>query len=128
MDDYSTTALIISFTRFASKYGFPKKFFCDEGSQLVKGLTDMKLSFIDIKAKLFRDRGLEFETCPVGAHNMNGKVERKIQEVNRSLKKSIQNERLSIMQWETIAATISNSINDLPLAVGNVVDSENMDL
>lgn len=59
---------------------------------------------------------------------MNGKVERKIREVNRSLEKSIQNERLSIMQWETIAAVISNSINDLPIAVGNVVDSENMDL
>ena len=128
MDDYSTTAFILSFTRFASRYGFPKKILCDEGSQLVKGLTDMRLSFVDIKTKLFKDRGVEFETCPVGAHNMNGKVERKIREINRSLEKSIQNERLSIMQWETIAAVISNSINDLPLAVGNVVDSETMDL
>lgn len=128
MDDYSTPAFLQSFTRFASRHGFPKKILCDEGSQLVKGLKEMKISFVDLKAKLFRDREVEFETCPVGAHHVNGKVERKIQEINQSLERTVRNERLSIIQWETIAAIISNSINDLPLAIGNIVDSENMDL
>ena len=128
MDDYSSTAFIQSFIRFATRYGFPLKVFCDEGSQLVKGTNDMRLNFKDIKSKLHKDRRVTMETCPVGAHNMNGKVERKIKEVNASLERSIQNERLSILQWETISAVISNSINDLPIAIGNVVDVENMDL
>ena len=39
------------------------------------------------------------------------------------------NIRLSLLQWETVAAEVANSINDLPLAVGNIEsDFENMDL
>ena len=38
-------------------------------------------------------------------------------------------QRLSLMRWETIAATIANSINNLPLALGNIKgDFESMDL
>ena len=38
-------------------------------------------------------------------------------------------ERLSILQWETLAAEISNSINNIPLAIGNITgDLENLDL
>ncbi|XP_066927799.1 uncharacterized protein [Clytia hemisphaerica] len=128
MDDYSSTAFIQSFTRFASRYGFPNQVYCDEGTQLVKGSKDMRFNFKDIQSKLHKDHHVTFQTCPVGAHNMNGKVERKIKEVNTSLEKTIQNERLSILQWETITAIISNSINDLPIAIGNVIDVENMDL
>lgn len=32
----------------------------------------------------------------------------------------MQNERLSIIQWETMAATVTNSINNMPIAVRNV--------
>ena len=128
MDDYSSAAFIQAFTRFASRHGFPKKVFCDEGSQLVKGTKDMKLSYINIKSRLFNEQGVEVQTCPVGGHNVNGKVERKIKEINLSLEKFINNQRLSLLQWETMSAVIANTINNLPLAVGNVKDTENMDL
>ena len=52
MDDYSTPSFLQSFTRFASRYGFPKKVFCDEGGQLTKGTKDMHLAFHDIQGKL----------------------------------------------------------------------------
>ena len=39
------------------------------------------------------------------------------------------NERLPVIQWETCAAEIANRINDLPLAIGNIVsDFEIIDL
>ena len=39
------------------------------------------------------------------------------------------NERLSVIPWETSAAEIANRINDLPLAIGNIVsDFEIIDL
>ena len=125
MDDYSTTAFIQSFTRFASRHGFPIKVFCDEGTQLIKGSKDMRLSFTDIKSRLYRDHQITIETCPVSAHNMNGKVERKIKEVNASLERTVHNEKLSILQWETVCSMISNSINNLPIAIGSVIDVEN---
>ena len=72
---------------------------------------------------------VEFDICPVGGHNFNGEVEHKICQIKKSLEKSVSNQRLSVLQWETVAAEISNTINDLPLALGNLAsDFENMDL
>lgn len=129
MDDYSTPAFIQAFIRFSSDSGFPKVLFCDEGSQLLKGCKDMRLCFKDALNQLQRDIGIEFSSCPVGGHNFHGKVERRIQEINKSLERSISNDRLSLLQWETLASQIANCINNLPIAIRNEVsDFELMDL
>ena len=84
---------------------------------------------MDIRGQLNRDMMVEFDTCPVGGHNFNGKVERRIRHVKESLEKNFTNQRLSVLQWETVSAQISNAINDLPRALGNIVsDYEQMDL
>lgn len=98
MDDYSTTSFIQAFTRFACDHGFPKRLLSDEGSQLIKGCNEMKLSFTDIKAQLIKNSSVEFEVCPVQGHNMHGKVERKIKEINLSIAKSVHNHRLSMLE------------------------------
>ncbi len=129
MEDYSTTSFLHAFTRFSSDVGYPKTLLIDSGSQLIKGCETMKLSFWDIKFQLSKDVNVDFEICPVGGHNINGKVERKIREVKKSINKSLSNRRLSIMQWETLGATISNSINNMPLALGNIKSTiESLDL
>ena len=45
---------------------------------------------------------------------MHGKVERKIRHVRES-------KQLSIIQWETLGNQIANSINNMPIALGNIV-------
>ena len=129
MEDYSTSAFIQAFTRFSCDVGYPKMLLCDEGSQLTKGCETMMLKFWDIKFKLKEEVGVEFDTCPVGGHNFHGKVERKIREIKKSLSKALDKKRLSILQWETLASTIANSINNLPLAlVSNTSSIESLDL
>ena len=60
---------------------------------------------------------------------MHGKVETKIKHVQESFSKCIHNDRLSVIQWETLGDQIANSINNLPIGVGNVVDDlENLDI
>ena len=60
---------------------------------------------------------------------MHGRVERKIRQIEESFNKSFHNERLSVIDWETVGAQISNSINDLPIALGSwVADLENIDI
>ena len=60
---------------------------------------------------------------------MNGRVERKVRVIKGSITKSLQNGRMSLLQWETLASEIANTINDLPLQVGNITSQfENMDL
>ena len=98
MDDYSTDALILSFNRFLTTCGFPKRLFCDSGSQLVKGCDNMTLNFNDLQFQLHKRVAVEFAICPVGGHNMNGKVERKIKGISSSIEKNAHNERLSLMQ------------------------------
>lgn len=129
MDDYSTASFIEAFIRFACEVGYPKFLLPDEGSQLIKGCSEMKITYQDIKSRLNMHHNIEFEPCPLNGHNMHGKVERKIREVKKSIEKSLNNERLSILQWETLSAEVPNSINDLPLGLGNIVsDFESLDI
>ena len=89
----------------------------------------MALNFSDIKQNLHSEYSVEFEVCPVGAHYMHGKVERKIRHIQESFSKCTTNCRLSIIQWETLGDQIANSINNLPIALGNVIqDLENLDI
>ncbi|XP_066914399.1 uncharacterized protein [Clytia hemisphaerica] len=129
MDDYSTPSFLLSLTRFACDNGYPMNMFIDQGSQMVKGCDDSRISFKDLKNRLHVDVKMNFEVCPVGGHNYNGKVERKIREVKSSINKSFQGRRLSILQWETLSSEVANSMNDLPLALNGIVsDYESMDL
>ena len=129
MDDYSTSAFLLAFLRFSCHYGYPKFVLPDEGSQLVKGCKDMQLSFLDIQSHLNIEYGVQFETCPVGGHNMHGKVERKIRTVRESIEKKLQGHRLSILQWESLGDQIANEINNLPLGtVRNTPSLEDLDI
>ncbi len=130
MDDYSTSAFLSAFTRFACDAGYPKTLLVDAGSQIVKGCESAELQFWDIRFKLHQSKSIDFEVCPVGGHNFNGKVERKIREIKKSITKAVSNCRLSLLQWETLGATIANSINNMPLALGSFSKSnlECMDL
>ena len=129
MEDYSTSSFLLGFIRFSCSVGYPKMLLPDEGSQLVKGCKQMQLSFTDIKQKLHVEYGVEFETCPVGGHNMHGKIERKIQHVKQAMSKELDKERLSVLQWETVGDQIANCVNDTPLATRYVPrDVEQVDL
>ena len=60
---------------------------------------------------------------------MHGKVERKFKSIQESMTKMLEHKRLSIIEWETIGDEIANCVNDLPLAIGNVVsDLQNLDI
>ena len=129
MEDYSTESFILGFIRFACKVGYPKKLMPDEDSQLVKGCKVMKLKFYNIKHRLHERYGVEFETCPVEAHYMHGKVERKIRHVQESFMKVTENKRLLIIHWENLGDQVANSVNNQPIAIGNVVQEvENLDI
>ena len=129
MEDYSTNSFLLGFIRFSCTVGYPKMLMPDEGSQLIKGCKDMQIDYYDLQHKLNRQYGVEFQTCPVGGHNVHGKVERKIKHIQDSIAKGCNKERLSVIQWETLGDQIANSINNLPVALGNEVsDLENLDL
>ena len=101
----------------------------DEGSQLVKGCKSMILRFVDIRHRIHREYGVKFEVCPVGAHYMHGKVERKIQQVKKAITTTMTCNRLSVLQWESLIAQVTNGVNNLLLGLGNKVEClEDLDI
>ena len=129
MENYDTESFVLAFSRFSCRFGYPKVLMPDAGSQLVRGCKDMVISFSDIAMKLSTEFGVDFKPCPVGAHFVHGKVERKIQQIKESLARTLTHERISILQWETLAQQIANSINNLPVGLGNKTDSlEHLDV
>ena len=85
MDDYTSSSFVSAFIRFSCDSGYPKILLTDEGSQLIKGCEGMRLNFRDAQHKLYTDVQVDLEVCPVGGHNMHGKVERKIKSIRESL-------------------------------------------
>ena len=117
MEDYGTSSFIQAFIRFSCDVGYPKTLLIDEGSQLIKGCETMLFDFRDTRYKLNQNMQVDFEMCPVGGHNFHGKVERKIRSIRESLEKVINQDRLSVLQWETLCAQLSNSLNNMPIAL-----------
>ena len=129
MENYISDAFLLAFARFACRFGYPKTVMPDEGSQLVSGCRNMVISFSDVQCRLNIEYGIEFKTCPVGAHYVHGKVERKIRDIKKCLQKTVNKSRLSLLQWETLGQQISNSINNTPIGLGNKVNMlENLDI
>lgn len=130
MEGYDTTQFLLSFSRFSCEAGFPKLLLVDEGSQLVRGCENMFINMCDVRGVLNSEYGIHFQTCPVGGHNYHGKAERKIKAVQETLVKSIPpNTRLSTIEWETLCSSVANSVNNLPVAIGNETeDLECIDL
>ena len=129
MESYSTEAFIQAFIRLSCEVGYPKVLLTDLGSQLVGSYESMTFSFNDLQNRMYTNMKVELETCPVGGHNFHGKVERKIRQIRESIEKTMQNDRLSILQWETLVSEVANSINDLPIGYTNYSnDLESIDL
>ena len=129
MEGYDSTQFLHAFSRFACELGFPKKLLVDEGSQIICGCENVVLNISDMKGNLSREHGVEFRTCPVGGHNYNGKAERKVKTLKEIMIKTVHLARLSVLEWETLCAEMSNSINNLPIAIGNETkDLESLDL
>ena len=61
----------------------------------------MTLSFKDLWNRLYIDMNVQTETCPVGTHDMQGKIKRKIRQIKESVAKSMHNERLNITVGES---------------------------
>ncbi len=119
LESYNTSSFLQAFTRFCCQVGYPKRVLTDSGSQLVKGCESACLDIQDIKFQLHKNVSVELRVCPVGGHNMHGKVERKIRHIKESLAKALSNDRLGIMQYETLGDAIANSINNLPITIGS---------
>jgi hypothetical protein len=121
-----------AYTRFAARYGHPLRLYLDEGTQLVKAATEMSLSWMDVSRTLSSQFqvGIKHVTSPVSGHNYTGVVERSIREIRKLFTAIFPCKiKMDLLSFETAFAFVANSLNNLPLCLGeNYRDLGELDL
>ena len=131
MDSYDTAAFLDSFYRFSSRYGVPAKVFVDSGTQLLAAFRNGEFSVMDVTKSLNQTAGtvIEYDVCPVNAHEAHGLVERAIKEVKRIFYAVFHGIKMDILRYETVFSWICNELNSLPICLGsNYRNLEHSDL
>ena len=82
MEDYSADSFVLVFIRFSCRYGCPKQLLPDEGSQLVKNLTDQEIYLQRVKqlpplhhASLGSQIANSINNLPIGLGNKSNQIE-----------------------------------------------------
>ncbi len=121
MVGYDTDNFLLAFQRHIYRYGTPVQVRIDAGSQLVKGMREMRIYLADIAKSINCENGtnLSFKIAPPGAHNWNGMVERSIKEIRKVLNTVFKGRYFSVLQFETALGYIANELNNLPFCLRN---------
>ena len=119
MVGYDTDNFLLAFQRHIYRYGTPIQVRIDAGSQLVKGMRDMRIFLADVVKTINCENGanLSFKIAPPGAHNWNGMVERSIKEIRKVLNTVFKGKYFSVIQFETALGYIANELNNLPFCL-----------
>ena len=127
MENWSTEATVHALTRHGARYGFPSTIYIDSGSQL-KALKDVTFCMQDLIHTLHKNLSIELIVAPPKSHVSQGRVERRIGLLRDMLLKLGEPKFLqSFLSWETLFSTISNYLNDLPIAKASARSVERLE-
>lgn len=116
MENHETSQVVKALTRHASVYGMPSILYVDAGSQL-KALSSVEFDMQDLSHQVHKNMTCRLIVAPPKSHVNQGRVERKIGIIKDMLMKLGEPKFLmSFLDWQTLFASISNYLNDLPIA------------
>ena len=108
------------FNRFFCESAVPKFVYTDEEGGLMRSLEQGEIDLQDLSGVLSRQRGIEFQPVVPQGHSAHGRIERKIQMLQKSLEQSeMRNSRCTATGWQTIAKLIEHSVNSIPIGFLN---------
>ena len=117
IETYDTASVVAALVRHSARYAWPKFLLPDEGSQLLK-LKDLKFDLRDLQSRLWTEQQVILDPCSPKSHWEHGRVESRISCVRDTLKSMLEFKN-SILGWETIMASISSTLNSIPITRGN---------
>ena len=92
-----TDSFLCAVSRFIARRGKPKKFFSDNGTNLVAGDRELKQSLIQFNQerlnRRFTQKGIEWHFIPPSASHMGGVWERMIRSVREILRALIKQQQ-----------------------------------
>ena len=108
------------FNRFFCESSVPKFVYTDEEGGLMRSLEQGEIDLQDLSGLLSRQRGIEFQPVVPQGHSAHGRIEKRIQMLQKSLEQSeIRNSRCTATGWQTIAKLIEHSVNSIPIGFLN---------
>ena len=117
IEGLETTDVLQAIERHAFRHGMPSTIYVDNGTNLI-ALQHATFSLRDLNCQLADSYGIQVKVSNAKSHEERGRVEARVK-ILRSMLEKLQiktDSVLSILQWETLFARISNMINDLPIA------------
>ena len=120
LEGIETQDVCAALERHSNRYGVPGFVYVDNGTQL-KALQYAKFSVRDLDAMVQDNLGMKIIVSNAKAHSERGRVERRIRVLRETMEKmGVNNSHpMTCLQWDTLFSRISNSIDNLPLALGN---------
>ena len=120
LEGIETQDVCAALERHSNRYGVPSFVYVDNGTQL-KALQYAKFSVRDLDAMVQDNIGMKIIVSNAKAHSERGRVERRIRVIRETMEKMGVNSShpMTCLQWDTLFSRISNSIDNLPLALGN---------
>ena len=115
VDKSDARGILEALIRLGCEATWPKLFYCDDDSAIVKIMLELEVNLKDIQYKLYTEYGAKFEICAVGGHEKQGLVERRIQTVQNSFKElGLENMRVHSMGLQTMCKIVENALNNMP--------------
>ena len=122
-------SMVEGLNRLGCEVGFPSYFLIDQDSALLKCMREAEVNLKDLQNMIYKERKIKFKTCPVGAHNYHGAVERRIRTIEELMEKAgIFKLKVSATGLQTVMKLIENEVNNVPLGYMYGRDSDNSPL
>ena len=126
LESSTAAGWIDAFTRLACEVGCPSHVYCDQDSAGMCAFGMAEVELRDLRLQLHREKGIEFDVCPVTGHDKHGHVERVIRSVQEGFADSgmIQS-IIHATGLQTICKLVENQYNNLPLGYHYARDDDN---
>ena len=120
MEAVDTQSVVNAIERHACRYGMPAEAYVDNGSQLAK-VEDFTYTIRSVDMQLYDSRGIRVFLSTPKSHEGRGRVENKVKLLRESLQARAVSQEIPLtpLQWETVFAMVSNSLDDVPIAKTN---------
>ena len=118
-NDYSTDGFLHVLRRFSSVRGWPKKYFSEQGTQLVGASNELKGIFLNINWKRIvehsSDYGSEWSFSPADAPWHNGATESLVKCTKRALNAATSGHLMRFSELQTVLFESAQLVNQRPI-------------
>ena len=116
IEDMTTESIVSAILRHSNRYGIAQFLIADNQSSFVT-LKQARIQFQDLQGHVWKDKRIILDFSTPLHHAGHGKVEVRVRLIREMLDSTSESSKeKSYLMWETVASTISNMLNNMPIA------------